>query len=544
LVALAGLKDEVRLMDWLDTLEPIVRHKDRRSPLYMRLTERVRDSIIAGELSSNEKLPPDRELAKILNVDRSTVARAYNQLEAEGLVYSHVGRGTFVSQLGGDAAAAASGRSGALRYDELPVKGRADFAPSDLVWTDKFSRSSDYVANIVNRQRQSSPPSECISFSAGSPSDEFFPQNEFRQIVQDLLENASAHEMFGYSQPEGHPSLLREVQAYLARQGIKADLSEILILSGSQQGIDLVARTLLNPEDVVLIEDPSYFWALCNFTATGARCVPVAMDDDGIRLDVFENIASRVDAKLLYTIPTFQNPTGATMSEYRRRKLLELAARFQVPILEDNFVGDLNYTDSPQLPLKSMDEHNCVIYQGTFSKALCPGLRLGWLVAPAPIMERLRLAKRTCDLSTNSMAQIILAEYLARGYYEEHLKAVQKEYKHRLDTICGAIDKYASSWLSYSRPEGGMFLWCKLPPGYSSRELLSVAEREGVTYSPGDVFYVSGGRSETLRLTFIQQTPELITEGIQRLAKALRLYGSSRKRVQGEGFRVSESTFI
>jgi 2-aminoadipate transaminase len=528
-------------MDWLDTLEPIVRHKDRRSPLYMRLTERVRDGIMAGELTPNEKLPPDRELAKLLNVDRSTVARAYNRLEADGLVYSHVGRGTFVSQVSGESAGT---RTTSLRYDELPVKGRADFAPSDLVWTDKFSRSSDYVANIVNRQRQASPPAECISFAAGSPSDEFFPQNEFRQIVEDLLENASSHEMFGYSQPEGHPALLREVQAYLSRQGIKADLSEILILSGSQQGIDLVARTLLNPEDVILIEDPSYFWALCNFTATGARCVPVTVDEEGIRLDLFENIASRVDAKLLYTIPTFQNPTGATMPESRRRKLLELAARFQVPILEDNFVGDLNYTDTPQLPLKSMDEHNCVIYQGTFSKALCPGLRLGWLVAPAPIMERLRLAKRTCDLSTNSMAQIILAEYLARGYYEEHLKAVQKEYKHRLDTICGAIDKYASTWLSYSRPEGGMFLWCKLPPGYSSRELLSVAEREGVTYSPGDVFYVSGGRSETLRLTFIQQTPEKIVDGIQRLSKALRIYGSSRKRVSGDGFRVSESTFI
>jgi 2-aminoadipate transaminase len=294
----------------------------------------------------------------------------------------------------------------------------------------------------------------------------------------------------------------------------------------------------------VLLEDPSYFWALCNFSATGARTLPVAVDEEGLRLDEFESIASRVDVKLLYTIPNFQNPTGVTMSQPRRRKLLEIAARYQVPVLEDNFVGDLNYTDSPKPPLKSLDEYGCVIYQGTFSKALCPGLRLGWLVAPAPIMARLRLAKRTCDLSTNSMGQIILAEYLARGYYDIHLASVQKEYTHRLDTICDAIDQYASNYLSYTRPEGGMFLWCKLPPGYSARELLSFAEREGVTYSPGDVFFVSGGRSESLRLTFIQQTRELIVEGIQRLAKAMRLYGSSRKRVQAEGSRVTEPTFI
>jgi DNA-binding transcriptional MocR family regulator len=541
LVALAGSKDEVPLMDWLDTLEPIVHHKDKRSPLYMRLTERVRNSIISGELAPNEKLPADRELAKVLNVDRSTIARAYDQLEAEGLVYSHVGRGTFVSQVAAPTVAASKQ---SIRYDELPVKGTAQFGPSRLVWTDKFSRSSDYVSNLVNRQRQSTPPAECISFSAGSPSDEFFPQTEFREIVESLLDSASAHEMLGYSQPEGHPALLREVQSYLSRQGIKADLSEILILSGSQQGIDLVARTLLDPDDVVLIEDPSYFWALCNFSATGARTVPVSMDDEGLRLDSFENVASRVDAKLLYTIPTFQNPTGATLPESRRRKLLDLAARFQVPILEDNFVGDLSYTDTPIAPLKSMDEHGCVIYQGTFSKALCPGLRLGWLVAPRAVMSRLQLAKRTCDLSTNSMAQIILAEYLRRGYYEQHLREVRAEYASRLDTMCGAIDKHASSYLSYTRPAGGMFLWCKLPPGYSSRELLSFAEREGVTYSPGDVYYVAGGHPETLRLTFIQQTSAQIEEGIQRLSKALKQYGSSRKRVQGEGFRVAESTFI
>jgi DNA-binding transcriptional MocR family regulator len=526
-------------MDWLDTLAPVVRHKDRRSPLYLRITERIRFSIESAELSEGDRLPPDRELAKLLNVDRSTVARAYDQLASEGFVTSHVGRGTFVAN-------AFASRIPQAAVEGIAItKSTSSQSHTDMVWGDKFSRASQSVSSIVNRQIISSSQAEdCISFAAGSPTEEFFPQNEFRDIVHELLASASAHEMFGYSQPEGHPALRRQVQLHLERQGISAHDDEILILSGSQQGIDLVARTLLNPDDVVLMEDPSYFWALCNFTGIGARCLPVSVDDDGLRLDVLESVASRVDAKLLYTMPSFQNPTGTTMPEARRKKLLEIASRFQLPILEDNFVGDLDYSGTPAPPLKSLDKHASVIYQGTFSKALCPGLRLGWLVAPAPVMSRLRLAKRTCDLSTNSMAQVILAEYLNRGLYEQHLAMVQSEYKLRRDTMCSAIDEHAAQWISYERPSGGMFLWAKLPPGYSARELLSYAEREGVTYSPGDVFYISGGRSESIRLTFIQQTPELIGEGIRRLAKALKTYGSNRKRVRGEGFQVAESTFI
>jgi len=520
-------------MDWLDELEPIIRHKDRRSPLYLRITERIRACIEAGRLTDNEKLLPDRELAKLLNLDRSTIARAYDQLSVEGLVYSHVGRGTFVQKSSQPRA----------RYDKHTPAN--DEPIGEMVWGDKYSRASQSVASIVNRQVPSSAQNEdCISFAAGSPTEEFFPQNEFRQIVEELLSSASAQEMFGYSEPEGQPELRKQVQTYLRKQGIEAKSDEILILSGSQQGIDLVARTLLNPDDVVLMEDPSYFWALCNFTATGARCLPISMDDEGLRLDLLESIASRVDAKLLYTMPSFQNPTGITMSESRRKKVLELAAKFQIPILEDNFVGDLDYSGFPRRSLKSLDENGCVIYQGTLSKALCPGLRLGWLVAPAPVMSRLRLAKRTCDLSTNSMGQVILAEYLNKGLYESHLSMVQEEYGRRLDTICSAIDGLAAQWISYRRPDGGMFLWATLPPGYSARELLSYAEREGVTYSPGDVFHISSGRSECLRLTFIQQTPELIQEGIRRLAKALKAYGNNRKRTRGEGFRVTESTFI
>jgi DNA-binding transcriptional MocR family regulator len=227
------------------------------------------------------------------------------------------------------------------------------------------------------------------------------------------------------------------------------------------------------------------------------------------------------------------------------KRLLKIARKHQVPILEDNFVGDLAYEE--QVPtLYSLDDGGTVIYQGTFSKALCPGLRLGWLIAPEPVMARLRLAKRASDLSTNSMSQVILAEYLRRGLYEQHLSSVVAAYRERLDVITEELTKQTSEWLTWKRPEGGMFIWTKLPPGYSSRELLSFAEREGVTFSPGDVFNVAGGRSEHLRLTFIQQNPERIKEGVSRLSKALRSYSSSRKKLQRPdgSYQVAEPSFI
>jgi 2-aminoadipate transaminase len=519
-------------MNWLEMLQPVTRNKDRRSPMYLRITDCIRQSIDTGALEDEQRLPPDRQLAKLLKVDRSTISRAYDQLEADGLVYSHVGRGTFVRRR--TVAAPAPRPARQQQYD-------------GIVWADKFSRASQSVEAIVQRQPAINPDAKTISFAAGSPTEEFFPAKDFEQIVQKLLASPAAPEMFGYSQPEGHPALREQVRHYLKQQGINCSDDEILIVSGSQQGIDLVARTLINPDDVVLTEDPTYFWAICTFAANGGRCLPVPTGSEGVRLDHFDSIASRVGAKLFYTMPSFQNPTGSTLSLDRRQRLLELAKQHQVPILEDNFVGDLSYTNSPQPSLRSLEEGgNSVIYQGTFSKALCPGLRLGWLVAAPDVMARLRLVKRTCDLSTNSMSQLILAEYLQRGLYDEHLDMVRQAYRKRLDTMCESLQRLTSSWLTWERPDGGMFIWAKLPPGYSARELLSFAHREGVLYSPGDVYYLSGGNSEYMRLNFIQQTPEQISEGVQRLSRALQAYSNSRMRAvkPGDAYVVAESTFI
>lgn len=502
-------------MNWLDLLSDNDDGSEKGEPMYARIANKLKDAIETGELSDNTQLPTNRELAAQLRVDRSTVSRAYLELSQAGLIDSHVGRGTFVKP-------AAQRRS--------KVYSGSDNAMS---WVERFSRSSQSTFDLLSRQPvASSPETDTISFAGGVPTAEFYPQDQFQRIVGELLKSSDAAEMFGYSPAEGHPMLREQVRAHLRNNGVTVTESELLIVSGSQQGIDLVTNVFVDPGDFVLLEDPSYFWAICNFRSRQARCIPLALDEEGLRVDQLENFLNRQKAKLLYVMPSFQNPTGATMSLSRRLKLLELAKQHQLPILEDNFVGDLGYDQAHIPALRSLPGGSeLVIHQGTFSKALCPGLRLGWLVAPPEVISRLLIAKRTSDLSTNSIAQVVLAKYLEEGLYKQHLEHVRDAYTRRRDTMLGALRQYFQSGagqdgfhLTWSQPHGGLFIWAKLPDGLSARELLIYAERQGVTFSPGELFFVNGDRQEYFRLCFIQTDEREILKGIERLSKAARSY--------------------
>lgn len=501
-------------MNWLDIFGAVKEQsEDRNDPMYARIVHAVKAGIASGQLADNSRLPTNRELSNILQVDRSTVARAYLELSQEGLIDSHVGRGTYV-KLSGD-------------------KPTLVFESPAFQWSEKFSRSSQTQFDILGRQPAANMTPGMISFAGGIPTSEFYPHERFEKIVERLIKSGHGEEMFAYSASEGHPLLRAEVLKYLQRQHIRAGDDELLILNGSQQGIDLVTGMLVDPGDVVLMEEPTYLWAVCNFRSRQARCVPVPLDEEGIRLDALEAALSRNKAKMLYVIPNFQNPTGATMSLERRKRVLELARRYQVPVLEDNFAGDLRYEGEPLPALRALPgSQDLVIHQGTFSKALCPGLRLGWLLAPPEVMARLRIAKRTSDLSTNSMAQVVLAHYLKEGFYSTHLEHVRTVYKARLNAMHSALKKYVSAIkfsgtpeaVSWSRPAGGLFVWAKLPDGWSARDLLAHAEREGVTFSPGDLCFLGNDRVEYMRLCFIQTEESDIELGVQRLAKAIEKY--------------------
>lgn len=499
-------------MNWLDVFGKLARFEDRQTPMYQQIFNCLQEAIVTGKLVDNSRLPTNRELAELLQVDRSTVSRAYFELQKKGLIESHVGRGTIVKSL-----------TNKLNQDQ------------DSFWSEKFSRASSAIYDIANRRIQQIPRSaNTIALTSGIPTDEFYPYEEFKQIVARLFAQDRSEEMFGYSPLAGHPGLIAEVKKHLAKQSISCADDEVLIVSGSQQGIDLVANTLLNPDDAVLIEEPTYVLALSTFKAGQARFISVPLDQDGVNVQAIEATLTRQAVKLLYIMPNFQNPSGSTLSLAKRKHLLEVCAKYQVPILEDNYVGDLYYEESPLPSLKSLDRHGLVIHQGTFSKALCPGLRLGYLVATKEVMARLSMAKQARDLSTNSQGQVVMAEYLKQGLYDKHVMKLRKIYKARRDCMLAALAKYIkpksmNGDLSWYQPAGGMFIWCKLPDGASARELFTFAEAAGVTFTPGDMFFLNSNRQEFFRLSFIQSNEETIEAGIERLSQALNAYLEKRK---------------
>lgn len=498
-------------MNWQD-LASAIESAPKGEPIYVQIVRYLTERIASGVFPDGMRLPTNRELSSLLRVDRSTVARAYGELMESGLIDSRVGRGTIVRR---------------ATKEETGLKTRTDA----MAWNDLFSRSSRTVVEMMDKQPPVSRLSpNMVSFAGGLPTEEFYPSTELQRMVSDILAQPNAQDLFAYSPAEGHATLRLEVLKHLHEQGIDADDDELLIVSGSQQAIDLVTDVLIDPGDTVLLENPSYFWAICNLKSHQARCMPIRVDADGLDVEELEREVGRNRPKLIYVMPSFQNPTGAALSFDRRIKLLEIANKYGVPILEDNFVGDLRYEGDALPPLRALPGgKECVIHQGTFSKALCPGLRLGWIVAPREVLSRLLLAKRVSDLSTNSMAQLTLAHYLSAGLYSKHLERVRSAYKARRDTMLEALrlqfrDVTAAHRPTWSTPEGGLFVWMKLPAQMSSRELLRFAEQEAVTFSPGDLFFIENEKSEFLRLCFIQTDHDDIRTGIERLALSYKKY--------------------
>ena len=504
-------KDEPQVQpDWISLLATAIDREDNQTPYYAQIAESFRSMIDSGKIIAGRKLPTNRELAALLSIDRSTAARAYAELTRLGYLESHVGRGSFARK---------------------PLNAGSTVAVSEseaVDWTRKFSRANQSIYDIFRSETETYEwKPDLISFAGGIPSFDSYPTEDFESILGAIMEENRARGLFEYSPAEGHPSLRRQVLFHLRRTESPAQQEELLIVSGSQQGIDIVSSVFVDPGDRVVMEDPSYLWGGCSFKNRQAECLPTPMDDEGIRLDVLESHLKRYRPKLIYVIPNFQNPTGLTMSLERRVALLALAGQYQVPILEDDFVGDLRYEGERLPSLRALPGGDkIVIHQGTFSKALCPALRLGWLVAPQEVLGRLILAKRASNLSTNSLSQIFLAEFLAKGLLEDHLKSVRETYKRRRDTMLTELNRAfgTNKGITWSKPEGGMFIWMQLPEGHSTKELLLHARDRNVSFAPGHLCFLSGENTSYLRLCFIQNDEATIKAGIERLRQAIESY--------------------
>ncbi len=372
---------------------------------------------------------------------------------------------------------------------------------------------------------------EVISFAGGLPAPDVFPIERFREACELVLKEHGPQAL-QYSASEGYQPLREMIALNMQRYGIPAVPENVLITCGSQQALDLIGKLLVNPGDRLLVEAPTYLGALQAFNAYGAEYVEVPVDEDGIQTALLEE-ALRSGPKFMYILPNFQNPGGVTLSERRRVELVFLADKYGIPIIEDDPYGQLRYEGEHLRPLLVLDRENLrrddayhlgnIIYLSTFSKTLAPGLRLGWIVAPQDVITKLVQLKQGSDLHTSTFTQMVAYEVARDGFLDEHVKYIRKVYRERRDVMLSALQEMFPPEVTWTRPQGGLFLWVTLPEGMDAQRLFEAALHEDVAFVPGDSFFASGGEGcRHLRLNFSNATPERIREGIRRLSIAVR----------------------
>lgn len=361
---------------------------------------------------------------------------------------------------------------------------------------------------------------QVINFASGLPDPAGFPMDALRDGAAAVL----AEDWRGglqYGEAEGYRPLREWVAADLSRRGVPTTPSQVLIVSGSQQGIDLVARSLLQPGEAVLTEDPSYLAALQVFASYEAAIRPIRTDADGIDVERTRAALRAPGVKLLYVMPNHQNPSGATLDEARRRPLLEAALAAGVPVLADEAYLDLRYDPGEPAPLAASLPGAPVISVGTFSKVIAPGLRVAWLTGPDAVVERLALLKQVTDLHTGSLTQRLVHRYVSGGHLSAQVARLRTAYRAKRDAFQQALDRHLAGKATWTRTAGGMFVLLRLPTGRSAAALLPAALDHGVAFVPGGPFFAGGGGEETMRLNFVSPALEQIDDGVARLAKAM-----------------------
>ena len=385
-----------------------------------------------------------------------------------------------------------------------------------------FSRRIDAAESSAVREilKVTEKP-EIISFAGGLPAPEFFPKAQMAEAFSRVI-SEDGEKALQYSTTEGHAPLREWIAARMQAKGIRAVADNILITSGSQQGLDLLAKVLVNAGDKVLVERPTYLAAFQTFSLFEANFVTVASDDEGMDIDDAERkLREHPDIKLIYLVANFQNPSGTTLGFERRQGLMALASQYGVRILEDDPYGELRYRGETIAPIKSLDEEGLVIYLSTFSKTITPGLRVAWLVAEPKIYAKLSIAKQATDLHTNTVSQFAVHRYLTEYDADAQITKLRGVYGDRCRVMLEALAKYFPTGVRWTKPEGGMFLWVELPPHFNTTTMLPDAINAQVAFVPGAPFFANERPQNFMRLNFSNQTPERIELGIQKLAEVV-----------------------
>ncbi|HXQ26787.1 MAG TPA: PLP-dependent aminotransferase family protein [Candidatus Acidoferrales bacterium] len=505
---------------------PLHLQPESHIPLYVQLRDQLRALVHSGELRTGDRIPASRELAGQLGVHRTTVANAYAELESEGLIQGHVGRGTFICG------------TPVKQFSPPPrSNGNGGAMPWEALFADERGEES------LSRMMPDVPPG-AIAFTVARPSGEFFPVEDFRRCANAVLGGEGRH-ILQLGSTDGYELLKRELIDLFRSEGTNVRPEQLLITDGCQQAIDLVCKAFLRPGDAVALENPGYPGAIAILAGARVRVlsVPVQADSSrsnrvGLDVDALETVLLQNRVKFLLITPDFHNPTGTVLPVSERRRLLELAAHHQVPVIEDAIYARLRLRGNAVPSLKTLDTLGNVIQIDSFSKTAFPGLRVGWCIGAESAIERLRLLKQSTDLHTDQLSQAAMAEFMRRGYFTRHLAKMKKVYRSRLEAMEEALQKHMPEETSWTHTEGGMSLWVTLPAGFDAGELLIHARERGVLFLPGRYFYSQNPQPNTLRFGFTAVDEKRIARGIETLCDLLKAELRKRQRGVRDEFRA------
>lgn len=459
--------------------------KYSQTPIYRQLSDLICTLAEEGTIKPNEKLPPIRKLSEALGVNNVTIVNAYKYLENKKTVYSIIGSGTYVSEL--------------------------------------IKEDKPFIAeSMLNKQMEihvdeSFDVNEIINFAKGSAPAELFPVSEFKRLFNLILDRDKG-KAFGYEQIQGYEPLRHSFCDYVKGFGITATADKIQVISGAQQGIDIIAKAILSPGDAVLTESPTYYGAAGAFLSRGAKVTEVPLESNGMDINKLTALIKLYRPKIVYIMPYFQTPTCINTSLDKKRKILELAYKYDFYIIEEDNQSDFNFTGYETVPLKALDYKNKVIYIKSFSKILMPGLRIGLMILPKAALKKVLSAKYTTDIETSGFIQRAFDLFLKSDDWDKHILKMKNIFRSRYDKMRLASNKYLKDKLEYSIPEGGLNFWFKLPEGIQSKDFCNQLIKKGVIVYPGAIYSLDGSDLPYIRLSFANVEDNKIEEGIKRIS--------------------------
>lgn len=470
-------------------------NKSSSIPLHQQIYEYLKNKIMNGDWSVGMKLPTQRELAEKFQVNRSTIVYALGELTADGLIEARVGKGTIVIN---------------NTWSLL-----ASTPPAD--WT-SYVTAGSYHPNIKTIQEINKAEANLnmVRLGTGELSPELLPNHNLKQIFQ---RNSSKIFSLGYSEPKGDLYLREQICEYMKSKGIKTSPSSILIVSGALQALQLISLGLLQRKSTIFHESPSYLNSIHVFQSAGMDLFGIPMDDEGILTETLGLLKRQHNGALLYTIPSFHNPTGKIMSLERRKVLINVCNIEKLPMIEDDVYGDLWFDTPPPASLKALDSQGLVLYLGSMSKSLGPGLRIGWVIGPEPVIDRLSDIKMQTDYGSSTLSQYAVAECISTGFYDEHIKNIRAKLKIRRDFTISILNKHFKNIASWNIPQGGFYIWLSINKPISLRNLFESALKEGLLLNPGAIY--DRNNQQHLRLSYAYASFEQLEKGLFGLARLI-----------------------